>query len=86
MKGVCIEVDSCTGAAIVGDCISISHTCCVNDINLESTSTSVLISRDLFLKIAGNTKRNQAFYGFFVDFGKVLYLNINISILISLKI
>ncbi len=51
----------------MGNCTMAGQTCCIDDIKASDVSESKLISRELFLKIAGNTTRNQALYNFFVE-------------------
>ena len=62
--GVCTEVSECRGAALQGKCF-LPQLCCLND--TSSYYQSKLITKDLFLKIAGNTSRNDWLYGHFVE-------------------
>ena len=72
--GTCSAVDECRGAALIGTC-SKSLICCIND--TSSTGSSDLITRDIFLKVAGNTTRNEWLYGHFVDSLKPILINNN---------
>ena len=63
-QGNCSLVDECKGAALIGTC-SKSLLCCIED--TSSKSSSNIITKEIFLKVAGNTSRNEWLYGHFVD-------------------
>lgn len=71
MIGICKDIDKCTGAAIKGNCTATGHTCCVaeNASELQNTveDDSTKLTKEIFLKIAGDTVRNQAIYKYFVE-------------------
>ena len=63
--GLCIPVDECTGAAFIGNC---SNTiCCVQETNVSNILSNSVITEKIFLKLTGNTTRNKALYGYFVE-------------------
>jgi len=66
LNGTCSLVDVCQGAALIAnlDC-SPKEICCLVDKN--STSTNRFISKEIFLKVTGNTSRNDWLYGHFSD-------------------
>jgi len=64
--GYCSQVDECKGGAFIGNCTSSSLICCVLDMS-SSISTNKLITKEIFLKIAGNTPRNDWLYNFFSE-------------------
>ncbi len=66
MIGECKEIDECTGASVQGDCNNNSYTCCIEEIGLGYIKESSLISKNLFLKMTGKSKRNEALYNHFV--------------------
>jgi hypothetical protein len=67
--GVCLDIDKCTGGAFAtSNCKNKDHICCVNETSsLIPSSEDQVLTRDLFLKLAGNTTRNNAIYPLFVD-------------------
>lgn len=65
LEGFCIQVTDCKGAALIGNCTS-SQICCIRD-STSSTSTSKIITKSIFLKIAGNTARNDWLYNYFSE-------------------
>ena len=66
MVGECKEVDMCVGAAIASKCSSTKHICCVPEPNkAPQEMESKIISKEQFLKISGNTTRNNALYRYF---------------------
>lgn len=69
-RGVCMDVNDCTGAALSGNCTSGNNqntlVCCIQDTSLTINEHS-LITKSLFLKLVGNTTRNNAMYNYFVE-------------------
>jgi hypothetical protein len=62
MVGKCMEIDSCIGAAVAGNC-SQSQTCCVaSNESPYIPNENIFLTKNIFLKIAGNTSRNEALY------------------------
>ena len=66
LKGYCSQVNDCQGGAFIGNCSISSLICCVSDVS-SSTSTNKLITKEIFLKIAGNTSRNDWLYNYFSE-------------------
>ena len=67
MLGSCMEIDSCTGAGISsGNCPG-SFTCCVPNPSTPPITTHKILTKEKFLKIAGNTTRNNVLYSYLVD-------------------
>lgn len=66
LVGECMEIDVCTGAAINGNCPQ-SQTCCVADVASPDDSENLYLTKEIFLKIAGNTTRNSALYSHLVE-------------------
>ena len=73
-NGSCQKVDLCTGAALKGNCADTTLVCCVPDTNQPNLSDKI-ITKNMFLKIAGNTTRNSALYGFFAKSMQVAKIN-----------
>ena len=68
MIGDCMLVDDCTGAAVEGNCSTSEFICCIAESSAPpDKAENKIITKDIFLKIAGNTKRNQAIYNYFVE-------------------
>ena len=68
MIGDCMLVDDCTGAAVEGNCSTSGFICCIAESSPPpDKAENKIITKDIFLKIAGNTKRNQAIYNYFVE-------------------
>jgi len=72
-NGTCKSVDECTGAAFKGNCQNLI--CCIPEITNQPNQADGLITKAIFLKIAGNTTRNAALYGFFVQSLKTANIN-----------
>ena len=66
MKGTCSDLDSCTGAVIGSDC-SNGLVCCVKDEAPESRTGNSLLTKDIFLKIVGDTPRNNELYYYLTE-------------------
>lgn len=66
LEGSCSIIDECTGAALQGDCPNPNHACCIADLT-RTVPDSVLFKKNTFLKLAGNTTRNNAIYRYFVE-------------------
>lgn len=67
-NGQCVEVDECLGAALVGNCAQSKYTCCIQDPNpVPNVADNSRLTRALFLKLVGNTTRNNHLYKFVVD-------------------
>ena len=64
-KGECLNVDQCTGAAFLSNCPN-SNICCIKDVQL-TISENPYITKNIFLKLSGNTPRTNAMYNFFVE-------------------
>lgn len=68
MIGVCQNVDSCTGAAISGNCSLPNHVCCVPEpVEPIEEKSNNIITKARFLKIVGDTIRNRAIYRYFTE-------------------
>lgn len=66
LNGTCKSVQDCTGAALIGDCSSQTMVCCVDDRTVQVAEHKKLTKR-LFLKLVGNTTRNNAMYNYVVE-------------------
>ena len=66
LVGECMEIDVCTGAALAGNC-SQSQTCCVADVASPDVVENFYLTKEIFLKIVGNTTRNSALYAYLVE-------------------
>lgn len=67
LNGSCSLIDECQGAAFISsNCSQKDYTCCIQDTN-STKINKTLISKEIFLKIAGNTPRNGWIYGHFSD-------------------
>lgn len=66
LEGVCQDVDTCMGAALIGNCANKDFICCIQDKSLNYPENSI-ITKKLFLKIAGDTSRNNYLYNFFSE-------------------
>ncbi|CAF0813157.1 unnamed protein product, partial [Brachionus calyciflorus] len=64
--GECMEVRSCTGAALSGDCTASNLICCIADVK-PSTFESSLLKKSTFLTTFGNTTRNNVIYHFLAE-------------------
>ena len=64
--GYCNEPQDCTGAALTRKCNNENSTtvCCIQGSSISPTSPTVLISRETFYHIVGETLRTQAVYPF----------------------
>ena len=68
MVGACLAIESCVGAAINGDCADSKHTCCVTESGTAPKEVAHnIITKAIFLKISGNTARNNAIYRYFTE-------------------
>ena len=65
--GVCTTVEECTGAALTGNCKNPKQICCIEENVRIQIAEDKILTQSLFLKIAGNSTRNRAFYTYFVD-------------------
>ena len=77
INGTCALVDFCQGAAfITSDCRG-KEICCIEDTDsAKSNSLNIYsIKKEIFLKIAGNTSRNDWLYGHFCDSLKEAEIN-----------
>ena len=63
-NGTCQQIDQCIGAALIGNCQN--SICCIPDTSQPNLNDKI-ITKNIFLKVAGNTSRNSALYGFFVQ-------------------
>lgn len=67
LNGQCTSADDCTGAALVGDCTTPALICCIKDDETANMSlTHPKLTKEKFLKIAGDNERNKVLYHFFV--------------------
>lgn len=64
LNGTCMAVDNCTGAALEGNC-GLNLICCIPDKSPIINSNN-LITKDLYFRLLGKTRRTEALYGFFV--------------------
>ena len=86
LVGVCMEIDSCVGAAITGNCSNSKHTCCVPESFIAPVEVgNNLISKELFLEISGNTVRNNAIYRYFAESLVLAEINTEYKIGINYK-
>ena len=68
MIGSCKPIDECAGAALAGNCTTSGLTCCIEEISPPLYKPeNRIITKEIFLKISGNTLRNQAIYNYFVE-------------------
>ena len=65
-KGLCKPVDECTGAALKGNCLNLL-VCCIPDRASSNVPENSFIKKNMFLKLAGNTKRNFELYNYFAQ-------------------
>jgi hypothetical protein len=66
--GQCMQVNDCIGAAFRGNCSISSNVCCVKEpSNSTYTPVNPIIKLESFLKLAGNTTRNRALFGYFAE-------------------
>ena len=77
LKGKCLNVDECIGAALIGNCSKQNEICCVDDKPSATKDKNNFISRAVFLKIVGNTTRNNALFGYFVESMPLAQINDN---------
>ena len=66
LKGSCLKFDYCTGGVIASSDCSRDLSCCVDDKKLPYAANR-LLTKEIFLKIAGNTTRNDAMYYYVVE-------------------
>ncbi len=64
-SGICMPVDQCTGAALIGNCTD--SICCIEDTPNSNPYPNSIIKKELFLKLAGNTPRNNYLYSYFAE-------------------
>lgn len=63
-QGECKNVDDCKGAALVGNCTG-QQICCIPDPNSPpSVPSGIKLTKQIFLKLVGNTPRNDYLYNF----------------------
>ena len=68
MSGNCKSVDDCTGAALAGNCAKSGLICCIAETSPPPNKVeNKMITKEIFLRIAGNTLRNQGIYNYFVE-------------------
>lgn len=65
LDGTCQVISECKGAAFIGNCVN-KKICCVPEDKIVK-STNSIISKELFLKIVGDTPRNDWLYDYFSD-------------------
>ena len=65
--GYCANINNCLGAGFFEICENRQHVCCVieQDSN-ETQNESPILKKDTFLKLVGNTPRNNFLYSYFV--------------------
>lgn len=67
-SGECMIVDNCKGAALVGNCTNNNQICCISDPNPQPTIPTVNnFGKNVFLKLVGNTPRNDYLYNFVIN-------------------
>ncbi len=67
MKGLCKNIDECTGAAISGNCTN-GLTCCIQDNqHSQPNITNNILTKEIFLNIVGNTTRNNFIYPYIIE-------------------
>ena len=74
-NGTCTFVDECTGAALRGSCINTNHVCCIKDTPSTYTPKNPIINLGLFIKVVGNTPRNNALYNWFAEALEISQIN-----------
>ncbi len=67
MTGDCSLIYNCKGAAFVTTDCPNPQICCVQDTSSSSSLTNSIITKAIFLKIAGNTFRNNWIYNYFSE-------------------
>ncbi len=68
MTGSCISIDHCTGGVIASNNCSTGLACCVEDKQQPSSfAVKHLLTKEIFLKIAGDTTRNDGMYYYVVE-------------------
>ncbi len=68
MTGSCISIEHCTGAVIASNNCTTNSVCCVDDHHQASAFTpNKLLTKEIFLKITGDTTRNHAMYYFVAE-------------------
>ena len=75
--GSCLDVNECTGAALTGSCAKPNEICCIYDKPSATVDKNNFIQRETFLKIVGNTTRNNALFGYFVESMSLAQINDN---------
>jgi hypothetical protein len=64
-NGTCKPVDECVGAALKGNCLN-SFVCCIPDVQSPpNVPENSFINKRVFLKLVGDTVRNDALYNHF---------------------
>ncbi len=66
LVGLCLEIDNCTGAPIGGNCAN-GLKCCVPDPSPPLEISNEILTKTKFLKIIGNTPRNNVLYHYLVE-------------------
>ncbi len=70
MVGTCQNISVCTGVAVKSsNCSTTGFVCCIEELHTEPhfLNENPILTRDIFLKIVGNTSRNRAMYFYFVE-------------------
>ena len=66
MAGICKNINDCTGAAMTSNCTN-GLTCCIQDNNRVSNITNNILTKEIFLKVVGDTPRNDYIYRYVVE-------------------
>ncbi len=64
--GICIRIEDCEGAVIGGNCVS-GLKCCVPEPSPITEASNSILTKNKFLKIIGNTTRNNFLYSYLVN-------------------
>ena len=64
-QGQCVNVNDCAGAALLGNCGN-SNVCCIKVPTL-TMSEDQIITKNIFLKLVGNTPRTNYIYYYFAE-------------------
>jgi predicted chitinase len=74
LSGVCSGIDECQGAAFLGNCSNTKQICCMEE-KVFSFPANSIITKQIFLKITGNTPRNSFLYNYFSESMQLAKIN-----------
>ena len=68
LSGLCSQLDECTGAVFraPNECVG-QQVCCIDDDVKPSYKENALFTRDMFLKVVGNTTRSRELYYYLIE-------------------